>query len=88
MPDAWESLPGTTGDAYERLCGTEGDAWSRLAGTVGDAWERLIAVCTTKAILNAVPILVQVKTVAARMVIEAETIGMWLMVFGLWIMLR
>lgn len=43
--DAWEYLPGVTGDAWERMCGTSGDAWARLAGTIGDAWERLIVAC-------------------------------------------
>ena len=43
--DAWEYLPGSSGDAWERMCGTSGDAWERLAGTVGDAWERLIVPC-------------------------------------------
>lgn len=43
--DAWEYLPGTTGDAYSRMCKGTGDTWNRLAGDTGDAWTRLIATC-------------------------------------------
>jgi hypothetical protein len=45
MSDAWNQLPGTTGDVWDRMCGTTGDAWARLAGTTGDAWTRLIVAC-------------------------------------------